>query len=408
MFSDRRWCFAAATLGYGIYYVCRLSLSATKGELVDAGVLTPAELGWIGSALLWAYGIGKLVNGFLADRVDLRRLASLGLLGSAAVNLAIGWHAGFWTFFVLWLLNGWFQSMGAPAFIVSVVRMFRPQERGSYYGFWSVSHHLGEAASFALTAAFVAHFGWRAGFIGAAMAGAVGFAMLLAVFRPPVLQESQRTTTTAAWGEQRAMLAMPVVWQIALASALMYVARYAINSWGMFYLQKAKGCSMMDASLAISISSISGILGTLGSGWVSDRAFGGNRERPALLMGGLSTISLIILMVAPPGAYAICVAALMAFGVAIGALVCYLGGLMAVDLVPPAAVGAALGTVGVASYVGAGVQDIVTGYLIQLSSSAPGTGELLDLRLAAAFWVASSALSTLVVWRISRRRACFS
>ena len=41
------------------------------------------------------------------------------------------------------------------------------------------------------------------------------------------------------------------------------------------------------------------------------------------------------------------------FGVAIGVLICYLGGLMAIDLVPRKATGAALGIVGLASYMGA-------------------------------------------------------
>jgi OPA family sugar phosphate sensor protein UhpC-like MFS transporter len=196
---------------------------------------------------------------------------------------------------------------------------------------------------------------------------------------------------------------MPVVWEIALASALMYVARYAINSWGVFYLQKAKGCSMVHASLAISVSSAAGIVGTVTSGWLSDRWFGGDRCRPALGMGIVSTASLFILLLVPPHHYVVYVGTLSVFGIGIGALVCYLGGLMAVDLVPPAAAGAALGTVGIASYLGAGVQDIVSGYLIQSSVGRAQPDGLLDLRTVAACWTAALALSTIVIWRISRR-----
>ncbi len=53
------------------------------------------------------------------------------------------------------------------------------------------------------------------------------------------------------------------------------------------------------------------------------------------------------------------------FGVSIGVLICFLGGLMAVDLAPKQAAGAALGVVGVASYIGAGLQDIISGTLIE-------------------------------------------
>lgn len=403
MNCDRRWVFAAATLGYGIYYVCRLSLSAAKSGLVDSGVLSPTQLGWIGSALFWSYAVGKLANGFLADRVDLRRFACIGLLGTAAVNLAIGLQTGFWLFLVLWLLNGWFQSMGAPAFVVSLVRMFRKQERGSYYGIWSVSHHLGEATSFAVTAALVAHFGWQAGFFGASGIGLAGAALLWIFFRPPNCAEPVVAAATSTWREQRAVLAMPVVWEIALASSLMYVARYAINSWGVFYLEKAKGLSTVHASLAISVSSAAGIVGTVASGWLSDRWFGGDRCRPALGMAAMSTVALLTLLLVPPHHYFVYVGTLAIFGSGIGALVCYLGGLMAVDLVPPAAAGAALGMVGIASYLGAAIQDIVSGYLIQSGMAGSRPDGVVDLRTAAACWVAAIALSTVVIWRISRR-----
>ena len=52
------------------------------------------------------------------------------------------------------------------------------------------------------------------------------------------------------------------------------------------------------------------------------------------------------------------------FGISIGVLICFLGGLMAVDIVPRKATGAALGVVGMASYVAAGIQDVVSGWLI--------------------------------------------
>ena len=37
------------------------------------------------------------------------------------------------------------------------------------------------------------------------------------------------------------------MWVVAVASALMYVTRYAINSWGVLYLQEIRGYSLVDA-----------------------------------------------------------------------------------------------------------------------------------------------------------------
>lgn len=57
--------------------------------------------------------------------------------------------------------------------------------------------------------------------------------------------------------------------------------------------------------------------------------------------------------------------AMVLFGLGIGVLICFLGGLMAVDIAPRNASGAALGVVGIASYIGAGLQDVMSGILIE-------------------------------------------
>lgn len=60
--------FLSATAGYGIYYVCRLSLNVVKKPIVEEGIFSETELGIIGAVLFFTYAIGKFTNGFLADR----------------------------------------------------------------------------------------------------------------------------------------------------------------------------------------------------------------------------------------------------------------------------------------------------------------------------------------------------
>jgi OPA family sugar phosphate sensor protein UhpC-like MFS transporter len=85
------------------------------------------------------------------------------------------------------------------------------------------------------------------------------------------------------------------------------------------------------------------------------------------------------------------------FGTAIGVLICFLGGLMAVDLVPRKASGAALGVVGMASYAAAGIQDIVSGVLIDnniTTEMVNGVAEqVYDFGPAIIFWIAASVIS---------------
>ena len=52
------------------------------------------------------------------------------------------------------------------------------------------------------------------------------------------------------------------------------------------------------------------------------------------------------------------------FSLAVGVLYCIVSGLMAIDIVPRKATGAALGIVGISSYMTIGVQNIISGQLV--------------------------------------------
>ena len=150
--------FIAGTVGYSLYYVCRTSLNVVKKPILESGALDATQLGIIGSALLFAYAIGKFVNGFIADYCNIKRFMATGLIVSAAANALMGLmglaHSVvptaviFVAFAVMWGLNGWAQSMGAPPAIISLSRWYPLKERGTYYGFFSASHNLGEFFSF--------------------------------------------------------------------------------------------------------------------------------------------------------------------------------------------------------------------------------------------------------------------
>jgi OPA family sugar phosphate sensor protein UhpC-like MFS transporter len=78
------------------------------------------------------------------------------------------------------------------------------------------------------------------------------------------------------------------------------------------------------------------------------------------------------------------------FSLASGVLYCIVAGLMAVDIVPRKATGAALGIVGISSYVAAGIQDIVSGYLIEGYTTEAG---VYDFGPVAMFWLAASVIA---------------
>jgi OPA family sugar phosphate sensor protein UhpC-like MFS transporter len=407
----------AITLGYGLAYTCRLALSVVKKPLIDEGIFTPVELGAIGAALFYTYACGKLINGFLADHANMKTFFAFGLGVSALLNIGMGFSTALTFSVLLWGLNGWFQGYGAPAGIVTLANWFSNRERGRYYGIWSTAHSLGEGLTFVVVAAVVAHFGWRYGFWAP---GLLCIAVALCVYklmqdRPRTLglpdvndwhnehwQPVKREPTANLWKTQLRILALPSIWILALASATNYVVRYAINSWGILYLQEDRGYLAVEAGSLLMVNTIAGIGGCIAFGFISDKVFGARRPPANLLFAIVEIVALSLIFFGPRN-IAMLYFAFALYGIGLNGLVTSLGGLFGVDIVPKRAAGAIMGFIGVFSYIGAGIQENVSGYLIQQGMTMVGDTRVYDFSAAIWFWMSAAVVSMLLaaaLWRV--------
>ena len=413
----------AITIGYGLVYTCRLALSMVKKPLIDGGIFTPVELGIIGSALFYTYAFGKLTNGFLADHMNLKIFFAFGVLISALINIGMGFSTILWLSVLLWGLNGWFQGFGAPTGAVALATWFSNKERGRMYGIWSTAHAIGEGLTFVGVAGVVTLWGWRAGFWGPGLMCIVvaGGLYWLMQDRPPTLglprvadwkndyvssDEGSRDKKESTWALQRTILKIPAIWVLALASASIYVTRYAINSWGVLYLQEAKGYSLMQAGGAISVNTIAGILGALAFGFASDKIFNARRPPTNVIFAALEIIGLLMVFFGPPGKPLFMTVAFFIYGFGLTGLVTSLGGLFALDIAPKRAAGAAMGFIGVFSYIGAALQDQISGHLIERGITMIDGVRHYDFSTVIWFWIGSSVLSFILatsLWRVRMR-----
>lgn len=418
-FNKRRWqVFTSITLGYALFYVLRLNFSVIKKPLMAAGVLNAQQLGLMGSVFFITYGLGKFTNSFLADRMNNKRFFAMGLFMSSIITVIMGFTNQFMPLVVLWGINGWFQSFGAGPCIVSLNQWFTNKERGTYYGIWFTSHNLGAAFTYLATAAIVTAYSWQLGFIMPGVFCLIG-SILIYFFmhdRPEsyglpnaeehknpegfaqIKAEKEKSISALQWS----VVKRPAVWILGLSSLCCYIARYAIESWGIIYLTEAKGYTTIGASGVLSVMQFAGIFGALTCGLVSDKFFNHKRNMPALIYGVLYAASIGAFLWAPANPttdmLSMCV-----YGFTMGALVCYLGGLMAVDICPKRATGAAMGMIGLLSYFGAALQEMVSGYLINAHMTIVNGKKIYDFALAGDFWVGSAVLSFLLaamVWNV--------
>jgi len=427
------------TLCYGLGYVCRLALNVVKKPLMDAGLFSPEEMGLIGSMLLYGYALGKFSNGFLADYSNVARFFAFGILMSALLNFGMSFSTIVALSAVLWALNGWFQGFGAPASVVALTQWFGNHERGRYYGWWSSAHSIGEGLTYLGIAFLIAMppkglgLPWQWGFWVPATICVIAAWLLLRYLQdrpqtlglPSVAQWQGNADTSSAagtttggashsaasvWKDQLKVIAIPSIWVIALASSTMYITRYALNSWGNVYLQEIRGFDLFDANLFIFLNTAAGILGCIAYGYVSDKWFSARRPPANLIFGLMEVVPLFVIFYGPANSYVLA-AALIVYGFGLSGILASLGGLFAVDIAPRKVAGAAMGFIGIFSYIGAGLQDYISGVLISNSEmkvvfshgAQSQTVYFYDYSTPVLFWVGASVLSLLLaasLWKV--------
>jgi len=397
----------AITLGYGFLYTSRLGLNIVKKPLIDNGIFTVEELGMIGAALYYGYASGKLLNGFAADHFRPRVFFSVSILVSALLNLFMGWSSLLWLSIAIWAMNGWFQGMAAPAAVISITNWFSIGERGRAYGIWSSSHAIGEGLTYFAIAAVVSVWGWRFGFItpGILCIGVAAWVYSFLRDAPQTMglpdvnkfhgEPPEPAKQKSTWATQKLIFGIGAIWVVALASALMYVTRYAINSWGVLYLQEARGYSLIGAGKLMAIYGVAGIAGSIAYGYLSDKVFDARRPPANLIFAIVEVLALLLIFYGPQNDITLMIAFAI-YGAALSGLIASIGGLFAVDIAPRGATGAAMGLVGIFSYLGAGTQDIISAHLISEGTTIVNGVSVYHFDNAIILWIGTSVVSMLL------------
>lgn len=281
-------------IGYALFYFVRKNFSMAMPSFLAELHYTKTDLGLILSIFSIIYGLGKFLNGMLADRANPRYFMAIGLLGAAAVNILFGMSSALYAFGIFWLLNAWFQAMGWPPCARMLTHWYAPKELGTMWGIWNASHQIGGAGILMLAGWLIPNYGWRSAFYVPAIMAIIGAAFLINRLRdtpqslglPPIEEHRNEgqvadpnEDTANSWKEilLQHVLKNKLVWYVSLANFFVYIVRIGVLDWAPTFLVEAKGSSLVGAGIKVAAFEIAGILGALLAGWLSDKVFHGRR-----------------------------------------------------------------------------------------------------------------------------------
>ena len=113
---------------YMVSYLTRINFGAIVSEMEQATAIPKNLLSLSLTGSFITYGIGQVLSGVTVDRVSPKRLISIGLAVTAAMNLLIPCCKSPYTMLAVWCVNGFAQSMMWPPIVKMMTRLFSERE----------------------------------------------------------------------------------------------------------------------------------------------------------------------------------------------------------------------------------------------------------------------------------------
>ncbi len=319
-------------IGYSVFYFVRKNFAFAMPALGQEYGITDTSFGVILTLVGLVYGVSKFLNGFIADRANARWHLVIGLGACVILNFLFGWsedishwitgqesgpdfvNAMVAVMAVLLVLNNVFQGAGFGPCNRLMVHWVPPKKLATKMSIWNMSHSIGAAIVSIVCGSIVASMGWRWCFWIPAAIGAGGVAFIILTLRDtpssvglPELPDTKTELDDDDTKEGYRKFVMdkvfknPVVWIIATTALMLYIVRFAVLDWGPKFLQQ--GEQQLYPQLAgwtIGIFEIAGCAGMLLAGWISDRFFAGKAQRVCVIEMILVAVCLVVLQLLPP------------------------------------------------------------------------------------------------------------
>lgn len=118
------------SLLYNVIYIGKFNLNNLIAENEGFLGILPYQQQLLSSSVFFAYAIGSVINGVLADKYNPKQMVILGTSVSILMNALVPFTDNWRFILVIWFVNGYFQSMLWVSGISLLAKWWRSGERG--------------------------------------------------------------------------------------------------------------------------------------------------------------------------------------------------------------------------------------------------------------------------------------
>jgi len=271
-----RWSVVAMLWGISFFnYADRQAIFSVFPLLEKELGLSLAQLGLLGSAFAWVYGLSGFFAGFIVDRISRKKAILGGLYAWSIICMATAFFRGFRALFVLRAAEGLGETIYYPAAMSMVSDYHTKQTRSRAMGIHQTSVYAGTIAGGFFAGLIGQHYGWRWSFI---VFGGLG--ILLGFVLNRFLREPQRGQADLAEAPS-ASLTFPQFVQLLRRTPTMlcltgafvcsnFVALVLLTWMPKFlYDQFHMGLAVAGLTATIFVQ-LASVLGSITGGWLAD------------------------------------------------------------------------------------------------------------------------------------------
>jgi len=303
---------AAAVL---INYLDRAVLGIAAPAIQAEFALSPVTMGVVFSAFSWSYFAAQIPSGILLDRLGVRLVYRLALIGWSLATVLHGWARGFVSLVGLRIALGLTEAPCFPANSNIVAAWFPRAERARAIGVYTAAEYVGLGFLTPPLFWIGAAWGWRALFVAAG-----GMGLLLAIlwwrqYRDPHecqdLSDQERRFIVMGGGTVdrppaqrfsfsvvRALFRDRQMWGLCIGQFSVYSTFVFFLTWFPTYLATERHMAWIRLGFFAALPYVAGFFGILFAGFLSDallrRRYSLDTARKLPVIMGLLLASTII------------------------------------------------------------------------------------------------------------------
>lgn len=292
---------AAILLLATVAYADRAILSIAGPGLAKEFGLNHVQLGYVLSAFSWAYVAGQIPGGLLLDRLGTKTMYGATLVLWSIATILVGFVGHVTTdlsmalglLFALRFALGLIEAPSFPANSRVTVMWFPKEERGLATSLFASASYFAVAIFSPFAGWLTGKYGWPAPFFALGAIGIVSAGVWAMVMHEPrkhprvsqteldwliargamvdIDSKHERTARPAISGKTlRLLLNNRMLWCSYIGQYCVIALSYFFITWFPIYLVQARGMDILHAGLATMLPAISGFLGGIAGGAISD------------------------------------------------------------------------------------------------------------------------------------------